>query len=47
MKLGEVVVNIEYNNFIKFHYILMKKVIDYIKHIALGAGELGHSLFNF
>ena len=27
MKLGEVVVHIEYYNFAKFHYILMKKII--------------------
>ena len=37
MKLGEVVVNIEYNNFIKFHYILMKKVIVlYQTHLSDG-----------
>ena len=27
MKLGEVVVHIEYYNFTKFHHILMKKII--------------------
>ena len=27
MKLGEVVVNIEYYNFTKFHYSVMKKII--------------------
>ena len=45
MKLGEVVVNIEYYNFTKFHYILMKKIIVlYQTHFMdglLGASELG------
>ena len=46
MKLGEVVVNIEYNNFKKFHYILMKKIIVFYQtHLTdgrpLGAGEFG------
>ena len=46
MKLGEVVVHIEYYNFTKFHYILMKKIIVlYQTHLwtvrPLGAGEFG------
>ena len=46
MKLGEVVVHIEYYNFTKFHYILMKKIIVlYQSHLtdgpSIGAGELG------
>ena len=44
MKLGEVVVCIEYYNFTKFHYILMKKIIVlsklamvlYQTHLTLG-----------
>ena len=37
MKLGEVVVNIEYYNFTKFHYILMKKIIVFYQtHLTDG-----------
>ena len=37
MKLGEVVVHIEYYNFTKFHYILMKKIIVlYQTHLTDG-----------
>ena len=37
MKLGEVVVRIEYYNFIKFHYIMMKKIIVlYQTHLTDG-----------
>ena len=43
MKLGEVVVNIEYYNFTKFHYILMKKIIvvKYQTHLAVGPSITG------
>ena len=35
MKLGEVVGHIDYYNFAKFHYILMKKIIDlYQTHLT-------------
>ena len=42
MKLGEVVVNIEYYNFTKFHYILMKKIIVlYQTHLMDGLSVRG------
>ena len=42
MKLGEVVVHIEYYNFIKFHYILMKKIIVlYQTHLTDGPSVRG------
>ena len=41
MKLGEVVVHIEYYNFTKFHYILVKKIIIlYQTHLTDGALSL-------
>ena len=41
MKLGEVVVNIEYYNFNKFHYILMKKIIVFYQiHLTRGRGTV-------
>ena len=42
MKLGEVVVHIEYYNFTKFHYILMKKIIVlYQTHLTDGPSIRG------
>ena len=38
MKLGEVVVHIEYYNFAKFHYMLRKKIIVlYQTHLMDGS----------
>ena len=43
MKLGEVVVNIEYYNFTKFHYILMNKkiIVLYQTHLTDGPSVRG------
>ena len=42
MKLGEVVVHIDYYNFIMFHYILMKKMIVlYQTHLMDGPSVRG------
>ena len=42
MKLGKVVVHIEYYNFTKFHYILMKKIIVlYQTHLTDGPSVRG------
>ena len=42
MKLGEVVAHIEYYNFTKFHYILMKKIIGlYQTHLTDGLSVSG------
>ena len=42
MKLGEVVVHIEYYSFTKFHYILMKKIIVlYQTHLTDGPSVRG------
>ena len=41
MKLGEVVIHIEYYNFAKFHYILMKKKVLYETHLTDGPSVRG------
>ena len=42
MKLGEVVAQIEYYKFTKFHYILMKKIIVlYQTHLTDGPSVRG------
>ena len=45
MKLGEVVVHIEYYNFTKFHYILMKKIIVFYQtHLTDGPSVRGRRI---